>query len=118
MSVGDVCGGEIDSDQEKPKVYSRDTRGGGIEIFLRVSVSVPPEFFFGVSTSADRGKSNLTAIATWTGEMRPTHSHIHFGYSKHGQGNGAVLPMDDNKHRSGDQWVGIEYTTKSKCTTD
>ena len=63
-------------------------------------------------------KTNLTTIATRRGEMRQTHSHGHFGYSKHGQGNGAVTQMDDNKDRRGDQWVGIGYTTSSMCTID
>ena len=59
-----------------------------------------------------RKKSNLTAIATWRGEVREAHPHGHFGISKHGQGNGAVA---DGR---GDQWVGIGYTTSSNCTTD
>ena len=50
--------------------------------------------------------------------MRQTHSHGHFGYSKHGQGNGAMVQMDDNNDRRGDQWVGIGYTASSKCAID
>ena len=52
-------------------------------------------FFFSVSMSAPfflkaLRFSNLTAIATWRGEMSKTHCHKHFEYSKHGQSNGAV----------------------------
>ena len=43
--------------------------------------------------------------------MRQTHSHRHFEDYKHGQGNGAVAHMDDNRDRRGDQLVGIGYTT-------
>ena len=54
-------------------------------------------------------KTNLTAIATRRGDLRQTHPHGHFGYSKHGQGNGAVAQMDDNRNGRGDQWVGIGW---------
>ena len=65
-----------------------------------------PQFFFlSVSTTADEKKSNLNAIATWRGEVRQD-----FGYSKHGQGNGAVAQMDDKRDGREDQWVGIGYT--------
>ena len=73
-------------------------------------------FFF--SVSAEGKKSNLTAIATWRGEVRQTHSHGHLGYSKHGQGNRVVEQMDGNRDKSGDQWMGIGYTAGNRCTTD
>ena len=50
--------------------------------------------------------------------MRQTHSHGHFGYSTHGQGNGAMAQMDDNWSGRGHQWVGIGYTASSRCTID
>ena len=76
-------------------------------------------FFFSVSASADaKKKSNLITIATWRGEVRQALPQGHFGYSKHGQGNGAVAEMDDNKDGRGDQWVGIGYTASSRCTTN
>ena len=60
----------------------------------------------------------MTAIAMWRGEVMRSHPDRHFGYSKHGQGNGAVAQMDDNRDGRGDQWVGIGYTASSRCTTD
>ena len=80
------------------EVYSCDTQKKKISeliFFWSVSVSVPPEFFFpGLSAAAEGNKSDLTPIAPWGGEMRQTHSHGHFGYSKHGQGKRAVAQMD------------------------
>ena len=82
------------------RVYSRDTLDSILD-------------FFCVSTSAEGEKSNLTAIATWRGEVRQTHSYGHFGYSKHGQGNAAVAQMDDNRGSRGNQWVDIGYTAST-----
>ena len=45
--------------------------------------------------------------------MRQTQPQGHFGYSTHGQGNGAVVQMDDNTEKRGNQWVGIGYTTNT-----
>ena len=50
--------------------------------------------------------------------MRQTHFHGNFGYPNQGKRIGAVAQMEDNKHRRGDQWVGIGYTASSKCTTN
>ena len=35
--------------------------------------------------------------------MRQAHPHGHFGYSKHGQGNGAVVRMNDNRDGRGEE---------------
>ena len=55
--------------------------------------------FLSVGASAEGKKSNLTAITAGRGEVMQTHSHGNFGYSKHGQGNGAVAQMNGNKDK-------------------
>ena len=63
-------------------------------------------FFLSVNASANEKDSTLTAIATWRGEVRQAHTHRHFGYSKHRQGNGAVAQMmDDNRDGRGGQLI-------------
>ena len=79
---------------------------------------IPSCFCFRCQRQCPLKKYNLTAIAIWRGEVRQAHPDEHFGYSKHGQGNAAVVQMDDKKDGRGHQWVGIGYTASSRCTTD
>ena len=46
-------------------------------------------------------------------EVRQTHCHKHFGYSKYGQGNGAVAQMGNNRDKRGNQCVGIRYNAST-----
>ena len=91
--------------------------------FFRCQHECTSRIFFECQHECRGKKSNMTTIATWRGKVRQTHSHRHFGYSKHGQwtskqGHGAVGLMDGNRDKRGNQWVGIGYTTSYRCTKD